>query len=122
MISKIIGSSVILATAIAASFPTALQAQNVGPSTQKAPLSVADIVKSPIDDQEVVLRGVLLKKVGKEKYIFSDGTSEIRVEIEAEDFPAQQIDDKARVEIRGEVEKDFLETPEIDVEVISISP
>ncbi|MFH0344539.1 MAG: YgiW/YdeI family stress tolerance OB fold protein [Chromatiales bacterium] len=122
MISKIMRSSVIFATAIAASFPTALQAQNAGPSTQKAPLSVADILKSPIDDQEVVLHGVLVKKVGKEKYIFSDGTGEIRVEIEAEDFPTQKVDDKARVEIRGEVEKDFLETPEIDVEAITISP
>ena len=122
MISKIMRSSVILATAVTAGFPTALQAQYVGPSTQKAPLSVADILKSPIDDQEVVLRGALLKKVAKEKYLFSDGTGEIRVEIEAEDFPTQKADDKAQVEIRGEVEKDFLETPEVDVEVISISP
>lgn len=122
MISKVMRSSVILAIAISASFSTALQAQNVGSSTQEAPLSIVDILKSPIDDQEVVLRGVLLKKVGKEKYIFSDGTGEIRVEIEAEDFPAQKLDDKARVEISGEVEKDFLETPEIDVEVISASP
>lgn len=122
MISKIMHSSVILATAMAASFPAILQAQYVGPSTQKTPLSVADILKNPVDDQDVVLRGVLLKKVANEKYIFSDGTGDIRVEIEAEEFPAQKIDGKTRVEIRGEVEKDFLETPEIDVDVISISP
>ncbi|MGV8899399.1 MAG: YgiW/YdeI family stress tolerance OB fold protein [Burkholderiaceae bacterium] len=84
-------------------------------------MSVASILKSPVDDQDVVLSGFLLKKVGKEKYIFSDGTNEIRLEIEAEDFPAQKIDDKTRVEIRGEVERDFMESPEIDVKTVRIS-
>ena len=30
------------------------------------------------------------------------------------------IDEKTRVEIRGEVEKDFLESPEIDVKMIRV--
>lgn len=122
MTSRTMRHSMIIATAIAASLPAIAQAQYVGPSTEKTPQSVADILKSPVDDQDVVLRGVLLKKVGKEKYIFSDGTDEIRVEIEAEDFPAQKIDAKTRVEIRGEVEKDFLQSPEIDVKAITIAP
>ena len=57
----------------------------------------------------------LLKKVGNEKYLFSDGKQEIRVEIDDEDFPAIKIGDKMRVEIRGKVESDFFESPEIDV-------
>ena len=120
MIFKLKSSLAILASAIAFAIPITAQAQYVGPSTQKAPLTVAAILKNPVDDQDVVLRGHLLKKVGKEKYLFSDGTGEIRVEIEAEDFPVQKIDDKTLVEIRGEVEKEFLVTPEIDVKVISI--
>jgi len=102
--------------------PAVGQAQYTGPSTHHAPATVAEILKNPVDDQDVVLRGHLLRKVGNEKYIFSDGTGEIRVEIEAEDFPPEQIDDKAQVEIRGEVEKDFLESPEIDVEVLRKLP
>ena len=101
---------------------TATQAQYVGPSAQKSLESVSEILKNPIDDQRVVLRGYLLKHVGVEKYLFSDDTGEIRVEIDAEDFRGLTLDEKTRVEIIGEVEKEFLESPEIDVNVISVSP
>ncbi|NMG35710.1 NirD/YgiW/YdeI family stress tolerance protein [Azoarcus sp. TTM-91] len=111
-----------LAGSLALLQPASGQAQYTGPSTHHAPATVAEILKNPVDDQDVVLRGHLLRKVGNEKYIFSDGTGEIRVEIEAEDFPPEQIDDKAQVEIRGEVEKDFLDSPEIDVEALRKLP
>lgn len=111
-----------LAGSLALLQPAIGQAQYTGPSTHQAPATVAEILKNPVDDQDVVLRGHLLRKVGNEKYIFSDGTGEIRVEIEAEDFPPEQIDDKVQVEIRGEVEKDFLESPEIDVEALRKLP
>ncbi len=114
-------SLVVLATVIATSIPATVYAQYVGPSTLNTPLSVAEILKKPVDDQDVVLSGFITQKVGKEKYMFSDGTGEIRVEIEAEDFPAQKIDAKTRVEIRGEVETDFLQSPEIDVKRIRIA-
>jgi len=46
--------------------------------------------------------------------------AEIRVDIDAKHFPAQKVDDKVKVELRGEVEKDFMETPEIDVDVLIV--
>ena len=52
--------------------------------------------------------------------MFSDGTGEIRVDIDAKRFAGQQIDAKTKVEIRGEVEKDFLQSPEVDVDTILI--
>lgn len=121
MISNIKRNAMIFSSVIALAIPAAVQAQYVGPSTQKTPTTVADVLKNPVDDQNVVLRGHLVKKVGNEKYLFSDGTGEIRVEIEAEDFPVQKIDDKTLIVIRGEVESDFLKSPEIDVEMISIA-
>jgi uncharacterized protein (TIGR00156 family) len=121
VISNIKRNAIILSSIIAFSIPLTAQAQYVGPSTQKAPMTVADVLKNPVDDQDVVLRGHLIKKVGNEKYLFSDGTGEIRVDIEAEDFPVQKIDDKTLIVIRGEVENDFLKSPEIDVEMISIA-
>lgn len=102
------------------SFASGASAQYVGPSSQAAPRSVAEILKNPVDDQAVVLRGFILRQVGNEKYIFSDGTAEIRVDIDAKHFPPEKIDDKVQVELRGEVEKDFMETPEIDVEVLLV--
>ena len=84
--------------------------------------SVSEILKNPIDGQRVVLRGYLVKQVGVEKYLFSDNTGEIRVEIDAEGFRGLTVDEKTRVELIGEVEKDFLHSPEFDVDVISVSP
>ena len=99
------------------------QAQYVGPTAgPTAPGNVAAILKNPVDDQAVVLRGHLLRKVGKEKYTFSDSTAEIRVDIDDKVFMNRKIDAKTQVEIRGEVEKDFMESPEIDVDVLTVVP
>ncbi len=63
-----------LAGSLALLQPASGQAQYTGPSTHHAPATVAEILKNPVDDQDVVLRGHLLRKVGNEKYIFSAGT------------------------------------------------
>ena len=99
---------------------TLASAQYVGPSTTPAYRSVGDVLKNPVDDAPVVLVGYLVRQVGKEKYTFSDRTSEIRVDIDSKLFPAVAINDTTRVQIRGEVEKDFMESPEIDVDSIAI--
>lgn len=52
--------------------------------------SIAEILKQPVDDQLVVLRGFIVKKVGNEKYLFSDGKSEIRGDIDDENFRQYQ--------------------------------
>lgn len=98
----------------------AVQAQYVGPSTVKLPTTVAEVLKTPVDDQEVVLRGRLVEKLTKDKYRFVDNSGEIRVEIDLEDFRGQTVSDTTVVEIRGEVEKDFVKTPEIDVKRLTV--
>lgn len=108
-----------LATLLGASLTTA-QAQYVGPSTVKTPGTVADVLKAPVDDQEVVLRGRVVEKLSKDKYRFVDKTGEIRVEIDAEDFRGQTVSDTTVVEIRGEVEKNFVKSPEIDVKYLTV--
>jgi uncharacterized protein (TIGR00156 family) len=95
-------------------------AQYVGPSTMPTYRSVADVLKNPVDDVPVVLEGYIIKQVGKEKHIFSDGTAEIRIDIDQKHFPATPINEKMKVQIRGEVEKDYLQSPEIDVEGLTI--
>lgn len=104
----------------AAGYASIASAQYVGPTTQVTMTSIAEILKQPLDDQPVVLRGFIVKKVGNEKYLFSDGKSEIRVDIDDKIFVNTKVDAKTKVEIRGEVEKDFLETPEIDVDVLTL--
>lgn len=93
-------------------------AQYTGPGP--APLTVAQILKNPQDDQFVTLQGHIVQRQGNERYLFSDGTGQIQLEIDQKYFPAQNIDEKTRVEISGEVEKDFFEALEIDVKSVKI--
>lgn len=109
---------VLAATAALMCSPLVVQAQYVGPSAQITVSSIADILKNPVDDQPVMLRGLLIKQVGHDKYILSDGTGEIRVEIDAKRFAGQQVDANTKVELRGKVEKDFLQSPEVDVDTL----
>ncbi|WP_218309452.1 YgiW/YdeI family stress tolerance OB fold protein [Alteromonas antoniana] len=81
---------------------------------------IESLLGSGSDDDYVQLEGNLIRKVGSEKYIFTDGKSEIRVEIESEDFPQQSFDESATIRITGEFEKDFMESPEIDVDSVTI--
>ena len=96
------------------------QAQYVGPSATKSASTVAQILKSPVEDQEVSLRGKLTQKISHEKYMFSDGTASIRVEIDTKDFPLGSISENTVVELAGKVEKSFMESPEIDVDRVVV--
>ncbi len=52
--------------------------------------------------------------------MFSDGKNEIKVEIDNEDFPTTPVNEKTRVQIRGEVDREILRNPEIDVKHVLI--
>ena len=42
------------------------------------------------------------------------------MDIDDDIFPVQEITDRTTVEINGEVEKEFLHSPEIDVDLIKV--
>lgn len=108
---SVVGLSLLLAPATA---------QYVGASAVPPYTSVAEVLKNPVDDAEVSFEGYLIKRIAPKKYIFSDGVAEIRVEIDQKKFPATPINEKTKVHIRGEVEKGFMESPEVDVDVLSV--
>lgn len=103
-------------------FVPSAAAQYVGPSPTPTYTSVSDVLKNPIDDHPVTLDGYLIKKVGKKKYLFSDGSAEIQVEIDRKHFPSTPISEKTKVRISGEVEKDVMKSPEIDVDHLTVIP
>lgn len=109
-------------TAIASLFlATEAVAQYVGPSSNPSHKSVSDVLKNPVNDMDVTLEGTISRKIGKNKYMFSDGSAEIRVEIDQKHFPAATpIGEKTRVRLHGEIEKDFMESPEIDVKQVTV--
>lgn len=81
--------------------------------------TVAEVLAKPVDDQSVELTGTLVRQTGRETYLFRDASGEIQVEIDKEDFPANQtIGAETRVVITGEVDTRVLKAPEIDVETL----
>jgi len=108
------------AALVAGAFALPVHAQYVGPSDAASSPTVASILEKPVDDQNVRLTGHLLRKIGDEKYIFSDGTGEIVVEIDDDDFPPQSIDAKTQVELVGEVDTGMRRPPEIEVDTVRV--
>ena len=72
------------------------------------------------DDTPVVLKGKIEKSLGNEKYQFNDGTGVIVVEIDDDEWNGVVVKPENTVEIRGEIEKELMSAPEIDVEMIML--
>jgi len=72
----------------------------------------------------VTLRGHILKKISHDKYIFADSTGQIRIDIDDKYFPyGTPISPTTLVEITGEIDKEFMSSPEVDVKkIIVVSP
>jgi len=98
------------------------QAQYAGQVAQPAAPAVAEILAKPVDEQMVRVQGRLLRKTQSETYVFSDGTGEIVVEIDDDDFPRQPVDAGTRVEIVGEVDTGLRRPPEIEAESVRVLP
>ena len=108
--------ALVLAASAAASF-----AQYAGPGAAPAAASVKSILAHPVDDQHVTLRGKIVRQVRGDKYVFSDGTGEIRVDIDGDKFPlGRPVNASTTVEIVGEVDTEFMEGVEIDVDHLRI--
>ncbi|MDD4557053.1 MAG: NirD/YgiW/YdeI family stress tolerance protein [Alphaproteobacteria bacterium] len=69
------------------------------------------------DDTPVVLVGKIEKSLGNEKYVFTDESGKITIEIDDEDWKGLTVGADDVVEIRGEVDKDFTSI-EIDVDSV----
>jgi len=97
-------------------------AQYAGKSAEPATPKVSDILSKPVDEQMVRLQGHLVRKTKSETYVFSDGSGEIVVEIDDDDFPKQKVDETTKVEIVGEVDTGLRRPPEIEAETVRVLP
>ena len=94
-------------------------AQFVGP-VQGAPTTVSGVLAHPVDDQFVTLNGRITSAVSDDKYMFTDNTGTIKVEIDDKIFAGRQVTPDMPVQIRGKIDKDFLKDPKIDVKRLDI--
>jgi len=97
-------------------------AQYAGPSSVPA-MTVKQLLDTGKDDQHATLRGFIVSHDGGEHYTFADDTGRMKVEIDAKHFPpGVKIDDKVRVEISGEFDKDLVgNKAELDVKRLSVA-
>ena len=72
---------------------------------QATPMSIAEVMKMP-EDSYVTMQGYITKRIGDKEYHFSDGTSEIPVEISHIVWQGQTVTPKDKVIIFGEVDKE----------------
>ena len=94
--------AIILALALAFALPAS--AQFVGPSASGQQMSVAAAAEARIGSY-VTLSGTILSHLREDYFMFSDGTNQIRVEIEPGVFNGRQIGPTTRVQIVGEVDR-----------------
>lgn len=86
-----------------------------GPSVTR--MTVAEALKLS-DDTPVVLEGKIEKNLGGEKYLFTDTTGSVTVEIDNEDWRGITVNEQDNIEIRGGVDKDLMNF-EIDVDAVA---
>ena len=116
---KKIAATLLVASGVMCAASTA-QAQYTGPSQAVSYKNVAEILKNPVDDTRVTLRGKIINRISNDMYLFTDGTGTIKVEIDEEDFAGQRVDANTQVEIWGKVDKDLMRAPEIDVKRLTV--
>ena len=106
-----------LALLAAPLFSTAVMASSyTGPGAATQINTVAAALEAS-DDAQVVLQGQLVRRVKGDIYEFKDATGTMKVEIDDEDWPPQAVDDKAKIKLTGEVDRDLMGR-EVDVEFV----
>ena len=103
------------AFALSAFVSFAASAQFTGPSANAVTVAEASHLS---DDSPVIMTGYIEKALGGERYQFKDNTGTIVIKIDNEDWNGVTISETDLVEIRGEVDKDFLDV-KIDVDSIT---
>jgi uncharacterized protein (TIGR00156 family) len=93
---------------------------NAQQSGYRGPGAVAitvDEAKNLRDDTPVILQGKIERFLGDEKYLFSDDTGNIVIEIDDRIWGNLSIDQNDPVEITGEIDRGFWQL-EVDVRTI----
>ena len=94
-----------------------LSAQQGGFMGPRAEVVTVEQAKTMRDDDPVTLRGRIERALGNERYLFSDETGSITIEIERKVWGTLTVDENDLIEISGEIER---KRTRIEVEVKTI--
>ncbi|OOF68272.1 YgiW/YdeI family stress tolerance OB fold protein [Rodentibacter caecimuris] len=67
------------------------------------------------DDTMVTLVGNISRQVDKDKYIFTDGTDEIKIEVDRKVWGGLNVGPQDKIRILGKLDNEVLEKADIDV-------
>jgi len=100
-------------------------AQYVGPGANGKTLSVKELTDQAFrldkSDAQVSIQGFVVKQINKDTYLFKDNTGSLNVEISKKHLPNRAFNDKTELKLIGEVDYDFLNGVELEVnEVIFV--
>lgn len=87
-------------------------------ATAQAITTVAKAKELP-DDAWVSLEGNIVKQIGKELYEFKDSTGTITVDIDDRRWQGQVVTPETKVQLDGEIDKEWMEL-EVDVKRVTI--
>lgn len=73
------------------------------------------------DDTPVKLQGYIVKSLGDERYEFRDQTGTLVVEIDNEDWRGVEATPETRIELRGEIDKEWNKV-EVDADSVQLLP
>jgi len=83
-------------------------------------IKIADL-KNARDDEYVTIRGYVVKRIKKDKYLFKDSTGEVILEIDKKiNSQLKNVDENTLVEVYGEYDKEYFARNKIDVKKITI--
>ena len=101
--------------------PAAAAPNYTGPSSVPT-MTIKQLLDTATDDQHVRLEGRIVSHDGGKNYTFADDSGRMPVEISAKRFPpGQPVTAEQRVELVGEVDKDFRKM-EFEVEQVRLIP
>ncbi len=84
-----------------------------------AVLTKASDIKKLRDNTYIMLKGNIVSKIGKEKYLFKDASGSVIIEIDDKNWAGITAGQNDTVIIEGEVDKDFNST-KVEVDTIRI--
>src|SRR5690625_4743336 len=71
-------------------------------------------IKKMSDNKEVIAEGYNTRRVSDEEYTYTDGTGEIRIEIDGDHRQGREVDSETPIRIYGELDKKWFRSSEIE--------
>lgn len=110
----------VLALLVSCCFANVSYAQFEGPAAANNPVITVKQALDLGDNAKVALKGNIINSLGDEKYTFTDGTAEVIIEIDDEDWGGRKVTPENTIEIFGELDKEILEPTKIEVDSFNV--